>query len=93
MADYKELIFSDDFKAYRKKQLEVVVKYVHNILKDGIYQEFHAAELQGALKMATKLLKLPSELIGDNNLIDELNRLIQEDLISLTTYLVRENLK
>ncbi len=79
MADYKELIFSDDFKAYRKKQLAAVVKLIHNRLKDGIYQELQAAQLQGALQMAVKLIQLPSELIGDEKLKDELNKLIQED--------------
>ena len=87
------MIFSDDFKAYRKKQLEAVVGFIHNRLKDGIYQELQSAQLQGALQMATKLLQLPSELIGDENLKDELNKTIKEDLIGLTTYLVRENLK
>ena len=93
MADFKELIFSDDFKAYRKKQLAVVVNHIHNIIKDGIYKELQASELRGALIMATKLLKLPSELIGDDKLKDELNKLIQEDLIGLTTHIVRENLR
>jgi len=93
VADYKELIFSDDFKAYRRAQLRVIVGHIHNLLKDGIYKELQASELCGALKMATKLLKLPSELIGDEKLKDELNRLVQEDIIGLTTYLVRENLK
>jgi hypothetical protein len=94
MADYKELIFSDDFKAYRRKQVLCVIEQINELIRKGFYLDsMSGQELKGALDMARKLLILPQNLIKDEKLQGELNRLIEEDITDLSAYLVRESLK
>ena len=91
--DYSELIFSDDFKEYRKKQLIEVVEHIHGIIKDGIHGEVRAQELKGALDITVKLIRLPSKLLNKEKYAEQLNKMIQTDLIEISTFLVREYLK
>lgn len=90
MADYKTLILSNDFKQYRKKQLAEAVGYIHGLIKKSYFQTVTPEELSGALEMANRLIRLPLKLIDDNATKDELNKQIQEDLIGLSTSLVRQ---
>lgn len=85
--DWKELIFTDEFKEYRKRQVDVIVRMVHAELKKP-----NPDYLNGLLDMANKLIKLPSALIKDEKLDPQLNKLVTEDLTSLTVKLVREKL-
>ena len=92
MADYKELIFSDDFKAYRKKQVEVIGDIVFAFIADSMAgTQRDPIYLLGAMHMAKKLIHLPLELIGDDNLKPVLNKIIQEDLAGITAVLVRKH--
>ncbi len=85
--DWKEIIFTPEFKEYRKRQTEVIARLVHAELKT-----VNPDRLSGMLDMAHKIIKLPSSLIQDEKLDPELNRLTDEDLTDLTIKLVREHL-
>jgi hypothetical protein len=93
VADYKELIFSSDFKAYRKRQLLIVVEFIHAEVKAGLSGRANLERLHGALEMASRFLRLPSELVNDDKLAGELDKMIQEDLVSISAYLVRTQLE
>ena len=85
--DWKEIIFTPEFKEYRKRQTEEIARLVHAELKT-----VNSDRLNGMLDMAHKIIKLPSKLIADEKLDHELNRLTDEDLTDLTMKLVREHL-
>ena len=85
--DWKEIIFSDEFKAYRKEQTEVIARTVNAELKTAT-----SDRLNGLLDMASKIIRLPSTLIKDEKLELELNKLVTEDLTEITTKLVRERI-
>ena len=85
--DWKEILLTNEFKAYRKQQTEEVARLVHIGLKDA-----NPDYLRGLLDMARRLIKLPSKLIKDEKLNAELNKLLTEDLTDLTVNLVREQL-
>jgi len=81
----KDLITSPDFKAYRKAQVRVVASHI----KAGIYGDTDPKTIKGALEMARLLIRLPETLSGDKEIIDELNRNVQEDLTTIATEIVR----
>ena len=85
--DWKEIIFTPEFKAYRKQQTEVIARTVHAELKTA-----NPDRLNGLLDMASKIIKLPSTLIKDEKLDQELNKLVTEDLTEISTKLVRERI-
>ncbi len=85
--DWKEIILTDEFKAYRGRQVEEIVRKVHAELKN-----VNSERLKGLLDMATCIIKLPSVLIKDEKLNTELNRVLAEDLTDLTVKLVREQI-
>ncbi len=92
MTDFKEFLFTDDFKAYRKRQIQVIARHVHNLLSSIEFPN-KAHEIQGALEMAYRIIGLPSTLLDDKDLEQSLNRLLKEDMAGITKYLVRERLE
>ena len=89
MADFKELIISDEFRPYRKRQVTVVVEFIHNDLRSGLSGDSNTDRMRGALDMANRLLRLPGELVNDDKLAENLDKMVQEDLVSISAYLVR----
>lgn len=83
--DWKEILFTPEFKEYRKRQTEAIARMVHAELKKP-----NPDYLRGLLEMANKIIKLPSDLIKDEKLNMELYKLLMEDLTDLTIKLVRE---
>lgn len=88
--DWNEFIFSDDFREYRRRQVDAIVKHIHGIITDDPIQEH---ELRGALKMAQRLIRLPMELINNDVRANELNELLKTDSIDITATLVQEYIK
>ena len=91
--DYSELIFSEDFKAYRKKQLTEIVRHINGIIRNGLHNEVRVQELKGVLDITAKIIRLPSKLVNKEKYAEKLNKEIQADLIDISTFLVREYLK
>ena len=85
--DWKEFIFTNEFKEYRKRQTETIAKLVYAELINP-----NPDRLNGVLDMANKIIKLPSDLIKDEKLDHELHKLVTEDLTDLTIKIVREKL-
>ena len=84
--DWKEILFTPEFKEYRKRQTEEIARMVSAELKGDIKPDY----LKGLFDMANKIIKLPSALIKDEKLRMELYKLTTEDLTDLTIKLVRE---
>lgn len=82
----KELLTSTDFKRYRKKQLEEIVKLV----KGEIWcSNPDYAYIKGAIEMGRKMIRLPEELITDNAYKARLSQQVQEDLNRLVVEMTR----
>ena len=88
--DWKEILLTNEFKEYRKRQIKEVARMVHAELKNTSPDPEY---LKGLLDMAKRIIKLPSQLIKDEKLNLELDRLLMEDLTDLAIELVREKLK
>ena len=80
---HKDLIFSEDFAAYRKEQVKVVVKEIKRHV-DG-----DKSQLAGALAMAKKILRLPRELTQDEKLKSKLATMLNEDFNRVYVELAR----
>ena len=84
----KELLISQDFARYRKKQVEEVV----NFIKAHIWSKnLDPSYLKGAIEMGRKLIRLPENLVKDKEYELQLGRNIQEDLNQLVVEMTREN--
>jgi len=91
--DYRELIFSEEFTAYRKEQIAVVVSHIHGLIKDGMGGSAKPDELRGVLEMAAKIIRLPADLVRGDKYIEQLNKTITEDLVNISSFLVRTYLE
>jgi len=87
--DWKEALLTDDFKAFRKRQ----AKEIALIIGAEINADPDPKYFKGLLDMAKRIIRLPSQLIKDEKLNLELDRLLMEDLTNLTIEIVREQLK
>ena len=85
--DWKEIIFTPEFKEYRKRQTEVIARAIHAELSD-----VNPDRLNGMLSMANKIIKLPSTLIKGEQYKSELKKLITKDLTDISIKLVRERI-
>jgi hypothetical protein len=91
MTDWSEFLTSEEFKSYRRKQLEAVTQHVHGML--GLIRTPADAErLIGGLHMAYKLIKIPLGLTQDPNFKQALNGEINADLTTVSTELIRRGL-
>lgn len=90
MSDFKSLFLLEDFKAYRRKQAELIASTieadVYNSLKGTVD---HYQYMAGKMEMANALLKLPSELTNDTGLQEILDRQLVEDMAHITKFLMR----
>ncbi len=85
---HKDLIFSEDFAAYRKEQVKVVVAEVKRLLSPG-----SALELYGAMNMAKKILRLPATLTNDKELKMKLAAMLNEDFNRVYVELARQGVE
>ena len=86
--DSKEIIFTDEFKEYRERQVEEIAIMLGAELNTTVNSD----RLNGLLDMAKRIIKLPSILIKDEKQDLKLNKLLTEDLTDLTIKIVREKL-
>lgn len=89
MADFAELIFTEEFKAYQKKEIELIVKHVHQLLETNRNPEV----LRGVLQLASKIIRLPAELDHNASHAEQLAKRVEQNLIDISTSLLREYLK
>lgn len=81
---HKDLIFSPEFAAYRKE----LVKTGVIAIKDKLLKA-EPGELKGAIDMLRKIIRIPSTMVKDKELIDELDMLLKEDFNRVCVELVR----
>ena len=84
----KDLIFSEDFARYRRKQIEAVAEYVKSNLFDA-----DPRTMFGAIEMARRLVRLPEKICQSKEDKEKLNKLIHEDLNGLYATLTRYTLQ
>jgi len=90
---WNEFLRSDDFRAYRKKQVEMVAAH----LKKASYQiitngKVDFGSLQGKMEMIKLFLHLPNELTQDKKTNELLTVQLDEDTANLAQFLIRQAL-
>jgi len=90
MSDFKSLFMSDEFRAYRRKQVELIARDVEaNVYRSITAQTGHFQHMSGKMQMAQELLRLPNELTEDEGLQAILDRQLADDMAYITQYLIR----
>ena len=93
MADWNSFLRSDDFRSYRKKQIEMVAKHLDaaafQMITGGCVD---LPSFQGKLEMIKLFLKLPQDLTQDNETNAILRLQLNEDTANLTQFLIRRSL-
>ena len=93
MSDWNAFLRSDEFRAYRKKQIEMVAAH----LKKASYQivtngKVDLAALQGKMAMINLFLKLPETLTQDRKTQELLAVQMDEDTANIAQFLIRHSL-
>uniref|UniRef100_A0A6H1ZFV2 Uncharacterized protein n=1 Tax=viral metagenome TaxID=1070528 RepID=A0A6H1ZFV2_9ZZZZ len=92
MADWNNFLRTDDFRAYRKKQIEAVAANikvaVRQIVTGG---KVDLSELKGKQEMIKLFLKLPETLTNDKQTMDILSVQLDEDINEITKFLIRQS--
>lgn len=85
----KELLLSDEFRNYRKKQLGVIVTFISNLL----ITPNNYGQIKGALEMAHKIIRLPADVVDwDHEGQSLMNQYIEEDFREFETSYVKKHL-
>ena len=93
MSDWSAFFRTDEFRQYRKRQVQKVAKVIERDCYGAITGNGGVRDLDrinGALTMAKELLRLPEELTRDEKLRDLLEVQMMEDMGNLTTFLIRQ---
>jgi hypothetical protein len=96
MTDWNALFRTNEFRSYRKKQVEAVAEIVDKGLCNSIVGGDGAKgfrKLDGQLEMARLMLKLPETLINDIELSSQLETQLSEDMAGLTKMLMRKRIE
>lgn len=93
MSDWNNFLRSDDFRSYRKKQIEAVAAHIqkaaYQTVKNG---KVDLAALQGKLEMINLFLKVPETLTKDAETLSILSVQTDEDVSNITQFLIRQSL-
>lgn len=95
MTDWSAFLQLDEFRAYRKKQAEILAAYVEGqsrrLLNSGNSAEV-IASLDGAMHMAGLMLDLPERLVKDPGVMENLIQQKHEYIAELSQYLIRRSI-
>ena len=90
MTDWADLLNSDDYRAYRKKQMEAVADIIsHAVNQLAAGNPTKIEQLEGQLDVVGTLLRLPETLTGDEGILQNLGLQYQEDIASVTKHLLK----
>ena len=90
MGEIQELIFSDEFRRYRREELKVAV----NFIKDRIFDDsLDKAELKGGLEIIRKIVKIPAGFSLSEANKAKVNEMVIEDLNWVNAQLVRQSIE
>lgn len=91
--DWTAFLRSDDFRAYRRKQIEAVAanlkKASYQIITNG---KVDLSALQGKLEMINLFLKIPETLTKDMETLSILAVQMDEDVSNIAQFLIRQSL-
>jgi hypothetical protein len=83
----KEFLLSEEFRRYRKKQVEAIVESIAPDLLSPTHDR--VMEITGALRMAQVLLKLPIRLTDDAKTKVAMRKMYKEDINQFEMSFVR----
>lgn len=86
----KDFLLTEDFKRYRKKQLEVIANHVTAMLWNAKGKDFK--EIRGALDIARKIIQLPMEIVDGKEEKESMYVIIQSDIKEFETRFIRAHL-
>ena len=93
MSDWNSFLRSDDFKAYRRKQVEMAAAHLQTMSRQSITNgKVDLAALHGKLEMIRLFLKLPESLTKDKETLELLSVQTDEDAANITQFLIRQAL-
>ena len=93
MTVWSEFFRNDDFRDYRKRQVQKVAERIEQLLYTSMGTETNLDYIRGQLRMAKMLIRLPNELTENKALLEHLDQQIAEDMANLTRYLIRKTLE
>lgn len=92
MSDWSAFFQLPEWRQYRKRQVEKVGKIIEEYLYGGITGRKGTRNIEamdGALKMARDLLRLPEELARNEKIRELLDLQLVEDMGNLSKFLIR----
>lgn len=94
MADWSSFFRSNEFRQYRKKQVQAVAqnikKSAFQIASNG---KVDFESLKGKMEMINLFLRLPETLTQDEKLRELLAVQLDEDVNNISQFLIRQSLK
>lgn len=85
----KELLISDEFRQYRKAQIDEIVEALRSMLSSN---NPDPGELKGAMIITKKLLRLPEKLIQGEKGKELMMAMVEEDMKSFHVRFVRSHI-
>jgi hypothetical protein len=93
MTDWNALFRTEEFRQYRKRQVEKVAEVIEVAMYSTVIGKGGELDaIKGAINMAKILIKLPEELTKDATLESELEMQLMTDMANLTTHLLRKRI-
>jgi hypothetical protein len=93
MTDWNGLFRTEEFKSFRKRQIEKVAEVLEVALYSTVIGSSGDLDaIKGMLNMARILIKLPEELTKDAELEGELELQLMTDMAHMTTHLLRKRI-
>jgi hypothetical protein len=89
MSELRDEIFTDDFPAYRKKEIEVAAEVVSMFIRRGESSEY----IKGAMEMFRKILNIPVETAKTKEQKEFIRRRIDEDFAKFEVEYLRRALR
>jgi hypothetical protein len=91
MTDWNGLFRSNEFRDYRRKQVEMIGELLNDKLSSlTVGRGEDPKYIKGQMDMLNHILRLPGDLTKDNETLDLLNLQLTEDIANLTKYLMRK---
>jgi hypothetical protein len=88
--DVTEFFRSDDFRAYRRRQAEVIAGLISQQVKLAVAgQPEGLSVIAGQLSVAKLFLRLPEALTADKETLEVLEHQLTEDIADITRILVK----
>jgi len=86
----RELLLSDEFRKYRKHQIDKIVSVLSPMLMNP--KDDDLIKMKGAIEMAQKLIRLPETLVEGKKDKKTLSALVVEDLKEFQVRFIRSHL-